>query len=100
MAVLKDEMLVALMTIPVESPYTSSIAELTRPVVEFRPLIVEFSMVTFLVWVRAMPKFPLTATWTSLTVTLEALMTTSWGMYRPLRTAPVPVTITSLSAVL
>ena len=100
MAVLKDEMLLALITIPVESPYTSSIAEPTRPVVEFRPLIVEFSMVTLLVWVRAMPKSPLAATWTSLTVTSEALISSSWGMYRPLSTVPFPVTITSPSAVL
>ena len=100
MAVLKAEMLLALMTIPVESPYSSSIAEPTRPTVAFWPLIVEFSIVTPLVWVKAMPKSPPAATWTSLTVTLEALMSSSWGMYRPLRTAPFPVTITSPPVVL
>ena len=39
MAVLKSEMLLSLMTIPVESPYTSAIATSTRPVVAFWPLI-------------------------------------------------------------
>ena len=65
MAVLKSEMLLSLMTIPVESPYTSSIAESTRPVVAFRPLMVEFSIVTPVVWVRLTPKIAPVTTWTS-----------------------------------
>ena len=70
----------SLISIPVESPYTSSIAESTRPVVAFWPLIVEFSIVTPVVWVRLMPKFPLVTTWTFLTVTLEASIRRLWGM--------------------
>lgn len=43
-----------------------------------------------------MPKFPLVAAWTSLMVTLFASMSRLQGMYRPLSTAPFPVTSTSL----
>ena len=73
-------MLLSLMTIPVESPYTSLIAESTRPVVAFWPLMAEFSIVTPVVCVRLMPNAPPVTTWTFLTVTLEALIVRLEGM--------------------
>ena len=47
-----------------------------------------------------MPNVPPVTTWTFLTVTLEALIVRSPGMYRPLSTVPFTVTITALVAVL
>jgi hypothetical protein len=56
----------------VESPYTSSIATLTRPEVAFWPLMVESPIVTPVVCLRLIAKAPPVTTWTFLTVTLEA----------------------------
>ena len=88
MAVLKSETLLSLMTIPVESPYTSAIATLTRPVVAFWPLTVEFSIVTPVVCCSLMLNVPPATTWTFLTVTLEAVIVRTPGMDRPLSTVP------------
>ncbi len=60
------------------------------------PLIVEFSIVTFLVCRRLIPNEdrPLFTTRTWLIVTLEAVISRLCGMYSPVSTAPFPSTST------